>query len=209
MDDYDEINDLDLDNMMASPRKQRQRHYSKERTPVDDEDSGSRNSESRRDINSNRRSYESEGNRFDEVNGEFVIKNGNYNIRKTSKIMGLRLVSKNNEGGNKNSNGVETPGSKLSLATKNDNNFKTYYESMIPVFDGNTHAEESSSTFNEKDLKMNPAMTPSKVNNHQSHSSMDLYKLLQEDSPIFPRAMVNSSSLGDFTSPLKKAVIKV
>lgn len=193
--DYDELNDLDLDHIIDSPKDTHQREISDD--SVND--------------------FEQPG---------FTIKHGNYSIKKESKIMGLRMISKeqrdslsnfnNNSNSDKNvKNGNDsTDASKIRLSSnmidsnkssdKLSTNYKVFYESMIPVLPDTVG---SSSSFNNTSIdELIPPKTPVKLSKgfesrsgsgvrNSSHSNTDLYKLLQDDSPMYPRNSRLSSNL--------------
>lgn len=187
IEDYDEVNDLDMDHIIDTPKESHLKDFST------DELAGPREPGARAE-------QQQDG------DTDVVIKHGSYSIRKNSKIMGLRLISV--DGGSapappsKHSQRVLSRSidelSKQQTESK-DKNYKAFYESMLPVF-----ADEAggyASSLNETgEAKPNAPLTPTK-DAHNSTSSMHLYKLLQEDSPMYPNSRITSAIAGD--SPLR------
>lgn len=184
--EYDDVNDLDLDNIIDSPKESHAKDFSTD-------DLGYINTDGELTNGSDK--------------PEVVIKHGDYSFRKKSKIMGLRMInnsepttSSNQSNGNSATrNGLST---KKISKEQSDNNYKAYYESMLPIFD-----EDVKSPANVNELSdLSTPTTPLKNNKlktgqNSSHSSMDLYKLLQEDSSKYPGSRLPSGVLGE--SPLR------
>lgn len=178
--EYDDVNDLDLDNIIDTPKESHVKNFSTDNlgfTNVDGEMDG-----------------------FD--NPDVVIKHAGYSFRKKSKIMGLRMINNeesNNDLKQSNRRSVK-PNGKISKE-QSDNNYKVYYESMLPIFD----EDDKSSTKANEATDISAPNTPLKNHKlktgHSSQSSMDLYKLLQEDSSMYPGTRLPSGMLGE--SPLR------
>lgn len=162
IDDYDEANDLDLDNMVESPKVKNTEHYLNNDSglQIDDHNEASPDG--------------------------VIIRNGSYSVRKDSKIMGLRMISQSH--------------SKLNSNTLKNNNdqtstYKTYYASMIPVLPDSTVENGLASSAGSEDKGIDQPRTPIKGGNlgrNSTQSSIGLYKMLQDDSPMYPKSRVTS-----------------
>lgn len=222
IEDYDEVNDLDLDHMIDTPKESHIKDFSTDELVQDggNERSG--------------RVPEASAHVSSVLGGEGVlIKNGSYSIRKESKIMGLRIIpkdrninNKNNSKGNgktnsneSNINGVASKPSTFSISRQhsdltpvvdfdNDKNYKAYYESVIPVLPGSSLDNRTSiSTDGQDASKANTPNTPVKLGStlgrNSNHSSVEFYKMLQDDSPFYPRSRVTSGVIGE--TPLRRS----
>ena len=227
IDDYDEVNDLDLDHMIDTPKESHIKDFSTDQLVADGD----------------QRAATGDSGVDSTVTGNGVlIKNGSYSIRKESKIMGLRIVPKDKRhpgpaapprpiGTTSNSSSnIPTPlgdshresstnsnpsGSRAysdlrgQTPVDNDNNYKVYYESVIPVLPGSGLEQRVSGSFDGPDSRVNAPNTPMKSGNslarNSNHSSADFYKMLQEDSPFYPRSRIPSSILGE--TPLRKSSV--
>jgi hypothetical protein len=197
IDDYDEVNDLDLDNIINSPNDNHIKDFSTQDLK-----------------NQSEKNTDLEGIGSDESNDqpEVIIKHGSYSFRKKSKIMGLRMINQDS------ADDLKQPPSKNSIQKsaspergiskqQSDHNYKAYYESMLPIFDGDDRSSSNVNDLNE----LNAPSTPLKNNKLRSgqtssQSSMDLYKLLQEDSSMYPGTRIPSVML--IESPLRYTKIK-
>ena len=230
IDDYDEVNDLDLDHMIDTPKESHVKDFSTDELVAD----------------GGQRAVTGDSGVDSGVAGSGVlIKNGRYSIRKESKIMGLRIVPKNqrepapprpihtgttsNSNSNSNSN-IATPleDTHRDLSTNsnpsgsraysdlrghtpvdNDNNYKVYYESVIPVLPGSGLEQRASGSFDGQDSAVNAPNTPMKGGNsfarNSNHSGTEFYKMLQEDSPFYPRSRITSFNPGE--TPLRKSSV--
>lgn len=131
-----------------------------------------------------------------------VLKNGDTAIRKKSKIMGLKLVPRDERQSSSPRNLTPSNNSVNKLSKKqSDDNYKTFYESVIPLF-----TEENGSSVIEKSSVNETVNPPNAIKTNSSHSSMDLTKLLYEDSSRFPDSRITSSLPGE--SPLRNSRMK-
>lgn len=132
-----------------------------------------------------------------------VLINGDTTIRKKSKIMGLKLIPREEDNQNSSHKNLVSTNNSVNrlLKGQSDDNFKTFYESVIPLF-----TEETESSTTEKHSLGEGVNPPNIIKTNSSHSSMDLTKLLYEDTSRFPDSKIASSLLGD--SPLRNGRVK-
>lgn len=226
IDDYDEMNDLDLDHMIDTPRESHAKDFSTDHLITNDHTKNNTTSTSNTNsnesndelINDSEIELEKDSNKHSKKSSTLfgggdgvLIRNGSYAIRKESKIMGLRMISKDIDDSKQPKYKVKNDGRFVSndtLASKNsDKNYKMFYESVIPVFPGTNENGSSSSVPNSSSINQkqndlvadgsDPLKTPIKhasmmSRNTQSQSNAELYKMLQDDSPFYPKQRASS-----------------
>lgn len=214
--DYDEVNDLDLDHIIDTPKESHIKDFSSDNLVSDDKNNNNINIDDDDDDSNNNKS-DSNLKRHNSLFGEngVIIKNGNYSIRKESKIMGLRMISKdidnNNNNNSRQKNFISLNGQKNSNNSNKqrneESNYKLYYESVIPVLPSASTLNNNGSAYSidKEDMSMNPPKTPMKLNHNNSSSTNnnsssrasnnELYKMLQDDSPFYPKSRITSTTI--------------
>lgn len=190
--DEDDALDLDLDHIIDTPKESHIKDFSTD-------DLVKRVDAKNVDVDNNDLNDR-------EPDGPVVIRAGDRSFRKSSKIMGLRLLNKDEHDklqklppNKRNTIGKNYSPSKLSQQQSTEN-FKAFYQSMIPVLpdetlnSGNTSKHASSASLggesmNESNNIFNNPTTPMKNGNVTSQSNNDLYKLLQDDTPMNPKVL--------------------
>lgn len=198
--DDDVAVDLDLDHIVDSPKETKARNKI---IPGIDMNYDSDHSSAFNDNNNNNNNNISNKSKSN-VLPEVLLKQGDIAVRKSSKIMGLKLVSRDDRNSTPPSKILSSSNHSINMLTKkqSDENYKHFYESVIPLF-----TEETGSPAIENSSLSEPVNQPQALKENLSHSSMDLTKLLREDSSRFPDSRVTSiMMLGD--SPLKSSKVK-
>lgn len=220
-DEIDEVNDLDLDNIIVTPRDTHVKNFSKEDSTSavdiemdDDDQSGSEDLNGMRDLRAKR---------------PVTISAGGLTIQKSSKVMGLRMVDKRRSthtlGSQLNNNTNTNTNSPTKLTEKQSTeNYKAYYQSMIPVFPDDDHGSTPSQSINASSASLsdmikeklpgsfssNAPSTPKKTLRRPrtattpSSASVDLYRLLEDDTPMNPKSRIASAVFGGDT-PLRRS----